>query len=321
MAQGCSESCGRGRCLRFKPQSQRCSPQLELTEPLPPGGPTPALRALFPGGLPKTPPTEALPTATETPAARRGGRPRPFNGHSPPFPDTELLLASRPRHLPQPPAAPAFPQPHKRPAPPAPRAPTSPHQAPGGGWGNPARPGCLCPRQSPPPAPSLPVGCLPGPPGQLSSSQRCSTTPTAQGHSSTSQFRIGRRRSQPLPLRAGLSGPTRPPATPPHAAAAARPSRAPLPRGRRELQSRPSPGGQRRRGRRRRPPTAPTMPRGGAPRPREAVASGAGSAAHGEKSRAGALPRGEMPRKGGFTSRFTWRGSVDAAGSHGTSPL
>lgn len=56
-------------------------------------------------------------------------------------------------------------------------------------------------------APALPAGCLPGPPGQLSSNQRCSATPSAQGHSSTSQFRIGRRRSRPLPLRAGTTGP------------------------------------------------------------------------------------------------------------------
>lgn len=56
-------------------------------------------------------------------------------------------------------------------------------------------------------APALPAGCLPGPPGQLISNQRCSATPSAQGHSSTSQFRIGRRRSRPLPLRAGTTGP------------------------------------------------------------------------------------------------------------------
>lgn len=54
--------------------------------------------------------------------------------------------------------------------------------------------------------PLLPAGCcFPGPPaGQLRrSSQRCSTTPTAHGHRSTSQFRIGRRRR--LPSRGGLS--------------------------------------------------------------------------------------------------------------------
>lgn len=93
-----------------------------------------------------------------------------------------------------------------------------------------------CPRHPPPPASLLPAGWLPG---QLSSSQRCSATPTTQGHSSTSQFRIGRRSRRPLPLRAGLSqrrrrdGPARPPAAPPRSAgpgsAAPRPPGAAVP--------------------------------------------------------------------------------------------
>lgn len=92
------------------------------------------------------------------------------------------------------------------------------------------------PWHPPPPAPLLPAGWLPG---QLSSSQRCSATPTTQGHSSTSQFRIGRRSRRPLPLRAGLSqrrrrdGQARPPAAPPRSAgpgsAAPRPPGAAVP--------------------------------------------------------------------------------------------
>lgn len=281
----------RGRYLQLKSQSQPCSPQLDVTSRHLPMNPHRHSRRFFPTGRRPSPPGPGSSLAGRSAVRRHrrgyaaGGR---LTATTPDIPHTfPARAAARGRHravlpLPAPLTAPDTCSPRDSPSlSPTCALPSQPRPAlpsPGSrAWGSPAR----LPRypgQPQPPAPSLPslpAGCLPGPPGQLSSSQRCRATPTAQGHSSTSQFRIGRRRSQPLALRTGLSQ-RRPPAAPPRVAAA-RPGRPPLPRGRRELQSRPSPGGQRRRGRRQRSPTVPTMPQGGAARPREAGASGAGA--------------------------------------------
>lgn len=136
---------------------------------------------------------------------------------------------SRHRRSPAPPAAACS-------APPSPPAAVTCPCPAGPDLSTPAERGRRSPGHPPPPAPLLPAGWFPG---QLSSSQRCSATPTTQGHSSTSQFRIGRRSRRPLPLRAGLSqrrrrdGPARPPAAPPRSAgpgsAAPRPPGAAVP--------------------------------------------------------------------------------------------
>lgn len=182
--------------------------------PAPPPRSAPPVRAAQPALLAAAPRNKTLPP----------DEPRGHSGGAPAAPATAFPrppLVSCPRYLPHCSASPDLSSPGER------------------GWRSP---------DPPPPAPLLPAGWLPG---QLSSSQRCSATPTTQGHSSTSQFRIGRRSRRPLPLRADLCQRRRratarlgrPRLLP------ARPGRARLPRGRRELQSRPGQGGRRRRGR------------------------------------------------------------------------
>lgn len=293
-------------------------------QPVPHGEPTQAPRALYPGRragrggwhppLPSAPrarradpPVDALPTATATPEPPRRNaaerRPRPFNGQSPPPPPP----------FPSPPGPVNCPSHPQHPLPPVPPPPTAPHQAPGDGGALPARAALRFPTCRMPPGAT-------GAAEQQPEVQRDPDRTGAQQHQPVSHWPPPQPAPspprRPLPAATGRLGrPWLLPAPPPplgqaglrYTAAAGSCSPAPAPAG-----SGGAGGG----GGRLQPPQC----RGAAPgswgergrvcrarRRRKRGLLGGGS-------QAGAFPRGETPREHGFTSRFTWRGSVGVGG-------
>lgn len=316
----------RGRHLQLRPRSQPCSPHFDATSRHLPTNPHGHCRRFFlTGRLPSpTGPAAALSPAPPRPRGRSRGT---FNGHSPrrsphlpragrgpgppPSGPSPAGPVNGPRHL-RPEAAP-FPQRHKRSAPP--RRPLPRLR----GVGEPCPPGA--PRTAPAAArpfpPYLP-GASRGRRGSWAAARGAERPRPHRGTAAPASFALAAAAASSSPSAALFPSAGRPPAAPPRAAAAAPlrwagPCRPPPPRGRRELQS--SPGGQR-------PPTAPTMPQGGAARPREADISERGGPRRAGPGRSGAErrrgpPRGEgwatLPPRGKrcLTAPGTGRGRVD----------